>query len=110
MMRRLTLIVLVAGLHWVPGAHAEGPVVRVSVAPEVVRVGEAAELTITVLVPTWFPKPPVYPSFELPNAMTQLPADSSYPTSERVGPPLICSQTFSRLTGRPTQEPPMKRA
>jgi hypothetical protein len=53
--------------------------------PDTVRVGEAAELQVTVLVPTWFTKPPVYPSFELANAITRLPPDSSYPTSERVG-------------------------
>jgi hypothetical protein len=42
-------------------------------------------MQITVLVPTWQPEPPVYPSFEIPNTITRLPADSSYPTSERVG-------------------------
>jgi hypothetical protein len=60
------------------------PVVRAQVNPESVIVGEAAELTITVLVPTWFTRPPVYPPFELANAMTRLPADSSYPVRERV--------------------------
>jgi hypothetical protein len=53
--------------------------------PEVVAVGEAAELTVTVLVPTWFTRPPVYPSFELANAITRQPADNSYPIRERVG-------------------------
>ncbi len=42
-------------------------------------------MQVTVLVPTWQPVPPVYPSFEIPNTITRLPADSSYPTSERVG-------------------------
>ena len=63
----------------------EQPVVRVQVKPESVIVGEAAELTVTVLVPTWFTRPPVYPTFELANAMTRLPADSSFPIRERVG-------------------------
>jgi hypothetical protein len=61
------------------------PVVRVEVKPETVSVGEPAELKVTVLVPTWFTRPPVYPTFELANAMTRLPADSSYPIRERVG-------------------------
>jgi hypothetical protein len=61
------------------------PLVRAQVKPESVNVGEAAQLTVTVLVPTWFTRPPVYPPFELANAMTRMPADSSYPIRERVG-------------------------
>jgi hypothetical protein len=63
----------------------ERPVVRVDVTPETVIVGESAQMTVTVLVPTWFTRPPVYPAFELANAMTRLPPDSSYPIRERVG-------------------------
>lgn len=63
----------------------EQPVVRVKVTPETVAVGEPAELTVTVLVPTWFTRPPIYPTFELSNAMTRMPPDSSYPIRERVG-------------------------
>jgi hypothetical protein len=61
------------------------PVVRIEVTPEAVNVGEPARLRVTVLVPTWFPQPPVFPSFELSNAITRLPPDSSFPTSERMG-------------------------
>lgn len=61
------------------------PIVRVEVEPAEVVVGESARLRVTVLVPTWFAKPPTYPSFELANAITRLPADSSFPTSERIG-------------------------
>ncbi len=61
------------------------PVVRVELTPETVAVGESTEMRVTVLVPTWFARPPVYPSFELANAITRLPPDSSYPLSERVG-------------------------
>lgn len=63
----------------------EQPVVRVEVSPPEVTLGESAEVRITVLVPTWFPKPPVFPSLELANAITRLPPNSSNPTSERVG-------------------------
>lgn len=66
-------------------ADAQQPVVRVDVAPDTVNIGESVELTVTVLVPTWFARPPEYPDFELANAVTRLPPDSSYPTSERVG-------------------------
>lgn len=60
------------------------PVLRVEVQPETVIVGEAAELRVTLLGPTWFPKPPVFPTFELPNAVVRLPPDRSGPTSARV--------------------------
>jgi len=61
------------------------PIVRITLSPESVSVGEAIDMQVTVLVPTWFASPPVFPSFEIANAITRLPADSSYPTSERVG-------------------------
>ena len=83
-MRTLILVVLASALSGAAWGQTQ-PVVRAKVTPESVVVGEAAELTITVLVPTWFTRPPVYPSFELANAMTRLPADSSYPIRERVG-------------------------
>jgi len=78
----LTIIVLAPSIF----AHAqEQPIVRVEVTPETVSVGESVELKVTVLVPTWFTKPIVYPSFELANAITRLPPDSSYSYRERVG-------------------------
>ena len=77
---------LVLPLLWLNHAGAQDePIVRVEVTPEAVNVGESAQLRVTVLVPTWFPRPPVFPSFELSNAITRLPPDSSYPTSKRVG-------------------------
>ncbi|MCO4812178.1 MAG: BatD family protein [Gammaproteobacteria bacterium] len=63
----------------------EQPIVRATISPETVNVGESAELTVTVLVPTWFTRPSTYPSFELANAITRLPADSSYNIRERIG-------------------------
>jgi hypothetical protein len=63
----------------------DGPIVTVDVTPEELLVGESAQLRVTVLVPTWFPSPPVFPSFELSNAITRLPPDSSFPTSQRIG-------------------------
>ena len=60
------------------------PVVKINVYPETVNVGEALTLEVTVLVPTWFTAPPVFPGFELTNTITTLPPDSSYPVSERI--------------------------
>jgi hypothetical protein len=60
------------------------PVVEVTITPQQVRVGEPLELQVTVLVPTWFAQPPNYPDFELANAITQRPPDSSFPTSRAI--------------------------
>ena len=65
-------------------ALGDQAIVRVDVDPPLVTVGQAVQLRVTVLVPTWFGKPPELPSFEVANAITSRPPDSSYPTSERV--------------------------
>jgi hypothetical protein len=82
-MRRaiLAFLLLVSG----GTATAQDPVIQLSLTPESVAVGESAQLQVTVLVPTWFTEPPVYPSLELANSIVRLPPDSSYPTSERIG-------------------------
>jgi hypothetical protein len=82
-MRCLPAVLLL--LATTAGLAEETPVVRVDVTPDAVAVGESLEVRVTVLVPTWFARPPVYPDFELANAITRLPPDSSYPTSERIG-------------------------
>ena len=66
-------------------SSGQEPIVRITAAPKVVSVGEPVALEVTVLVPTWFPKPLGYPTFELTNTITRLPPDSSYPTNERIG-------------------------
>jgi hypothetical protein len=68
-----------------PAPAQDEPIARIELTPETVAVGEAAELRVTVLVPTWFPTPPQFPSFEVPNAVVRLPPNSSRATSERVG-------------------------
>jgi len=60
------------------------PVLRFGIQPEKVAVGEAAQLKVTVLGPTWFPTAPVFPSFEIPNAVVRLPPNSSRSTSDLV--------------------------
>jgi hypothetical protein len=82
---RRSLFATVLLLYCAAASGQDAPVVTVEVSPGEVLVGESAQLRVTVLVPTWFPTPPVFPSFELSNAITRLPPDSSYPTSQRVG-------------------------
>ena len=81
---RCALILVLFGLVMNP-VMAQEPIVRVTVTPETISVGEPVRLQVTVLVPTWFPRPPEFPSFELANAIVRLPPNSSRPTSERIG-------------------------
>lgn len=79
----------IAGLLLLLGTAATAdaqvqPVVRVEATPEQVLVGQPVRLRVSVFVPTWFTQPPLFPSFELANAITRLPPDSSFPTSERI--------------------------
>jgi len=82
---RVAGLAIIALLASVEALAQEQPIVRAEITPKTVAVGEPVELTVTVLVPTWFTRPSVYPTFELANAITRLPDDSSYPLRERVG-------------------------
>ena len=84
-MRWLIALAAVSASFAAAAQEPPEPIVRVSLEPETVNVGEAAELRITVLAPTWFPSPPEFPSFEVPNALVRLPPNSSRATSERIG-------------------------
>lgn len=66
-------------------AAQDRPFVKVGVTPAEIAVGEPIRLRVTVLGPTWFPQPPVFPSFEITNAIVRLPPNSSRATSERIG-------------------------
>lgn len=66
-------------------AQQAEPIVEISVDPEVVSVGEPITMRVAVYVPTWFTRPAQFPSFEVPNAITRLPPNSSHPVSKRVG-------------------------
>jgi hypothetical protein len=81
----LCILLLSFGSSAAEVAASEQPIVRIQLQPETVAVGEAAELRVTVLGPTWFPKPPVFPSFEVPNAIVRRPPDRSGPISDQVG-------------------------
>jgi len=82
---RFVTVMIIALLSSAAAFAQDRPIVRAEITPETVAVGESVELKITVLVPTWFTRPSIYPTFELANAITRLPDDSSYSIRERVG-------------------------
>ena len=57
--------------------------------------GQPLSLRLTVLVPTYMPKPPVWPSFEAPNLIVRLPGRSTSPTSKSIG-----GESWSGITRR----------
>jgi hypothetical protein len=67
-----------------PGSANDQPIARAEVSPDKVVVGSEVTLSITVLVPTWFLKPPVYPSVEMESVVTVSPSESSYNITEDI--------------------------
>lgn len=64
--------------------EAPQPQVSVSLDPQQVAPGESATLRITVLVPTYLPKPVVFPTIVQPNLRVLLPERATSPTSSRI--------------------------
>jgi hypothetical protein len=60
------------------------PLLRTSLEKDTAIPGQPLLYRVTLLVPTWMPKPPVFPSFEAPNVVVRLPSRASSPTSERI--------------------------
>ena len=89
------LVVLLAASSTSAQEQVDGPFVRVEVEPETVTVGQPVLLRVTVLAPTWFPKALIWPSFEIANAIVQLPPNSSRSISERIG-----QETWSGVSRR----------
>lgn len=71
--------VVVAGV-----AHAQEPQITVEPGEEDVVVGQPYIIRVKVLVPSFMPKPPVFPTFEVPGLIVRLPERSTQPVSERV--------------------------
>lgn len=97
-MRHMLLTVLALCLMWSPTfGRAEDvpprPKVTAELSTETVAVGQPVVLRITVLVPTWMPSPPVFPSFETPNLMVRLPERASGPVSQKID-----GQTWSGIS------------
>jgi hypothetical protein len=70
-----------------------GPVLEVTFEETEAIPGQPLSLRLTVLVPTFLPHPPVWPSLEAPNLLVRLPERSTNPTSARVG-----DETWSGVT------------
>lgn len=69
------------------------PVLQVAFDETEAILGQPLSLRLTVLVPTFLPDPPVWPSLEAPNLTVRLPERSTNPTSARVG-----GETWSGVT------------
>ncbi|MEP3048839.1 MAG: BatD family protein [Roseibium sp.] len=69
------------------------PLIKTSLEENTAIPGQPLVFRITILVPTWMPKPPIFPSFEVPNVIVRLPSRASGPASERVD-----GQTWSGVT------------
>lgn len=63
---------------------AETPKVSVDFEDEPVIVGQPFILRLKVLVPTFMPQPPVFPTFETPGLIIKLPSRSTSPISEKI--------------------------
>ncbi len=74
-------------IGFTPFAAAEStaqPLLRASFEKTVAVPGQTLLLEVTILVPTWMPKPPEFPIFDLPDVSVRLPEGSSRPTMERI--------------------------
>lgn len=60
------------------------PRVTIEVPPDPTIVGQPAIVRLKVLVPTYMPNPPVFPSLEQENLLVRLPDRASGPVSESV--------------------------
>ena len=84
MTRLLLALVCFAAPLFAAAQEAPTPILRTELESQTVLPSQAVELRLTVLVPTWLPEPPVFPSFEAPNLVVRAPAGASLSTNERV--------------------------
>ena len=86
MMRYILIAVaLMLASVWAAPAQAQDPQITVTADQETVMVGQAFIVRVKVLVPTFMPRAPVFPSFEVPGLIVRLPEKSTVPVSERIG-------------------------
>ncbi len=96
MRRALVLLLWLLGLvapALTAAQESARPVLRTELEKVSAIPGQPIILRITLLAPTWLPKPPGFPSFETPNVIVRLPSRASSPTSERIG-----GETWSGVT------------
>lgn len=72
---------------------AQIPEIRTSLEKDTAVPGQPLIYRVTVLVPTWLPSPPAFPSYETPNVVVRLPSRASGPTSETIN-----GETWSGVT------------
>jgi hypothetical protein len=92
----LVLQILLLSITWISiaGANpAAAPLLRAKLEKTVAVPGQILSLEVTILVPTWMPKPPELPTFDLPDVSVRLPEGSSRPTMERID-----GETWSGVT------------
>ena len=85
MIRRLLLAIVLCLPLLAAAQQSAEPILRVELDKDTAAPGETITMRITLLGPTWFPQPPEYPGFEIPNLIVRVPEGASYPTSERIG-------------------------
>lgn len=83
-MRRWSIIVGLCTCLLAGAASAQDPQITVTAEQEEVIVGQPYILRLEVLVPTFMPKAPIFPTFEMPGLIVRLPERSTAPVSERI--------------------------
>lgn len=81
---RMFLALLLALMSFSAPAKAQDPQVTFELDVEETVVGQPVTLRIKVLVPTWLPKPAVFPTIEIPSLMVRLPERATVPVSETI--------------------------
>jgi hypothetical protein len=75
-----------ATLFATPAFAQQAPQASVTLDPEgPVTVGTPLRVTATLLVPTFMPRPPVWPDLQIADAITRLPDRATHPVTQRVG-------------------------
>lgn len=85
MIRLMVSLLLLLAAHAAFAQDPQEPVLRTELEADAAIPGQPVILRLTVLAPTWFPKPPDLPTFDMPNLMVRLPPRSTFPVSERIG-------------------------
>lgn len=85
MMRNLVLVLALLVPVWCLAQETgKDPVVRVDLEEASAVPGQPVVLRVTVLVPTWMPKPPVMPTYDVPNVAVRQDGRRATAISERI--------------------------
>ena len=80
---RALLLTVIVGL-WAGIALAQDPLIEVDFEENATIPGQPLLLRVTVLVPTWLPKPVIFPTLEAPDLLVQLPEGATGPVSRTI--------------------------